>query len=297
MNGRTALGACLVQLAVLAGALFLDRSQQLAPVYVAAHDLPAGVPLREGDLIVIRSASRQRRSGTTCGRVPVRRCPVGSSARPSVARRSSRPGSSSPPFRRPTWSSCRSRSTRATWPRGCGRATACRSSPPTPRALAGPGGRPAAIRRGRAGSPGPRRPRRHRRGARRPAPHAQRPSPTRGSGHRHRPDLRRQGSGRDLRAGPGLSGDPGGAGRVGNGAGVGRVGTGRVRVGHHREATGSRRAGTRPSRVRPIWADPGSGAIGSGPRRVGTRSPFTRPGGGHVKVRLVTDVPKVVSGG
>jgi hypothetical protein len=54
MNGRTALGACLVLLAVLTGALFLDRSQQLAPVYVAAHDLPAGAPLREGDLIVIR---------------------------------------------------------------------------------------------------------------------------------------------------------------------------------------------------------------------------------------------------
>ena len=32
MNGRTALGACLVLLAVLAGALFLDRSQRLAPV-------------------------------------------------------------------------------------------------------------------------------------------------------------------------------------------------------------------------------------------------------------------------
>jgi SAF domain len=54
MNGRTALGACLVLLAVLAGALFLDRSQRLAPVYAAAHDLPAGAPLKEGDLVVIR---------------------------------------------------------------------------------------------------------------------------------------------------------------------------------------------------------------------------------------------------
>jgi hypothetical protein len=45
MNGRTALGACLVLLAVLAGALFLDRSQRLAPVYA---------PLKEGDLTVIR---------------------------------------------------------------------------------------------------------------------------------------------------------------------------------------------------------------------------------------------------
>jgi hypothetical protein len=54
MNGRTTLGACLVLLAVLAGALFLDRSQRLVPVYAAAHDLPAGTPLKEGDLMVIR---------------------------------------------------------------------------------------------------------------------------------------------------------------------------------------------------------------------------------------------------
>ena len=54
MNGRTALGACLVVLAILAGALFLDRSQRLVPVYAAAHDLPAGTPLQPGDLMVIR---------------------------------------------------------------------------------------------------------------------------------------------------------------------------------------------------------------------------------------------------
>jgi hypothetical protein len=54
MNGRTALGACLVLLAVLAGALFLDRSQRLVPVYAAARDLPAGAPLQDGDLTVIR---------------------------------------------------------------------------------------------------------------------------------------------------------------------------------------------------------------------------------------------------
>jgi hypothetical protein len=54
MNGRTALGGCLVLLAVLAGALFLDRSQRLAPVYAAAHDLPAGTPLKDGDLMIIR---------------------------------------------------------------------------------------------------------------------------------------------------------------------------------------------------------------------------------------------------
>jgi SAF domain len=55
MNGRTALGAGLVVLAVLAGALFLDRSQRLVPVYAAARDLPAGTSLREGDLVVVRA--------------------------------------------------------------------------------------------------------------------------------------------------------------------------------------------------------------------------------------------------
>jgi hypothetical protein len=54
MNGRTALGACLVLLAVLAGAVFLDRAQRLVPVYAAARDLPAGRPLRNGDLMVVR---------------------------------------------------------------------------------------------------------------------------------------------------------------------------------------------------------------------------------------------------
>jgi hypothetical protein len=54
MNGRTALGAGLVLLAVLAGALFLDRSQRLVPVYAAARDLPAGTSLGDGDLVVIR---------------------------------------------------------------------------------------------------------------------------------------------------------------------------------------------------------------------------------------------------
>jgi hypothetical protein len=54
MNGRTALGAGLVLLAVLAGALFLDRSQRLVPVYAAARDLPAGTSLQDGDLVVIR---------------------------------------------------------------------------------------------------------------------------------------------------------------------------------------------------------------------------------------------------
>ena len=54
MNGRTALGAAVVLLAVLAGALFLDRAQRLVPVYAAARDLPAGTPLKSGDLMVVR---------------------------------------------------------------------------------------------------------------------------------------------------------------------------------------------------------------------------------------------------
>src|SRR5215216_7936419 len=55
MNGRTALGAAFVLLAVLAGALFLDRAQRLVPVYAAARDLPAGTSLQDGDLMVIRA--------------------------------------------------------------------------------------------------------------------------------------------------------------------------------------------------------------------------------------------------
>jgi hypothetical protein len=43
-----------VLVAVLAGAIFLDRAQRLVPVYAAARDLPAGVPLRGGDLVVVR---------------------------------------------------------------------------------------------------------------------------------------------------------------------------------------------------------------------------------------------------
>jgi hypothetical protein len=54
MNGRTALGACFVLVAVLAGSIFLDRAQRLVPVYAAARDLPAGIPLGGGDLVVVR---------------------------------------------------------------------------------------------------------------------------------------------------------------------------------------------------------------------------------------------------
>ena len=53
-NGRSAFGILLVLVAVLAGALFLQRAQHLVPVYAAAHDLPAGVPLAQGDLEVLR---------------------------------------------------------------------------------------------------------------------------------------------------------------------------------------------------------------------------------------------------
>jgi hypothetical protein len=78
MNGRTALGAGLVLLAVLAGAVFLDRSQRLVPVYAAARDLPAGTSLKDGDLVVTGPACRPRRCGTTCGPASTVRCPAGS---------------------------------------------------------------------------------------------------------------------------------------------------------------------------------------------------------------------------
>ena len=40
--------------AILAGALFLQRAQRLVPVYEAARDLPSGVPLTSQDLAVVR---------------------------------------------------------------------------------------------------------------------------------------------------------------------------------------------------------------------------------------------------
>lgn len=54
LNGRSALGVLLVVVAVLAGALFLQRAQRLVPVYEAARDLPSGVPLSDLDLAVVR---------------------------------------------------------------------------------------------------------------------------------------------------------------------------------------------------------------------------------------------------
>lgn len=53
-NGRSAFGILLVLVAVLAGASFLERAQHLVPVYAASRDLPAGVPLAQGDLEVVR---------------------------------------------------------------------------------------------------------------------------------------------------------------------------------------------------------------------------------------------------
>jgi hypothetical protein len=49
-RGRLALGVLLVLVAVLGGALFLQRAQRLQPVYVAARDLPSGTVLSPGDL-------------------------------------------------------------------------------------------------------------------------------------------------------------------------------------------------------------------------------------------------------
>jgi hypothetical protein len=62
INGRTALGACLILLAVLAGTLFLDRSQRLVPVYAAAHDLPAGAFLKDGEIVLVVLPARGCRS-------------------------------------------------------------------------------------------------------------------------------------------------------------------------------------------------------------------------------------------
>ena len=54
LNGRSALGVLLVVVAVLAGALFLQRAQRLVPLYEAVRDLPSGVALSDRDLAVVR---------------------------------------------------------------------------------------------------------------------------------------------------------------------------------------------------------------------------------------------------
>jgi SAF domain len=54
INPRSVLGLVLVFGAVLAGTVGLQRAQHLVPVYVAARDLPSGVPLSKGDLSLVR---------------------------------------------------------------------------------------------------------------------------------------------------------------------------------------------------------------------------------------------------
>jgi hypothetical protein len=54
MTGRTALGVLCVVAAVLGIALFLQRAQNLTPVYAANRDLASGTVLAEGDLRVVR---------------------------------------------------------------------------------------------------------------------------------------------------------------------------------------------------------------------------------------------------
>jgi hypothetical protein len=54
LNGRSALGVLLVVVAVLAGALLLQRAQRLVPVYEAARDLPSGARLSARDLALVR---------------------------------------------------------------------------------------------------------------------------------------------------------------------------------------------------------------------------------------------------
>jgi hypothetical protein len=54
VNVRSVLGFLLVLGAVAAGTLVLEQAQRLVPVYAAARDLPSGVPLANGDLLLAR---------------------------------------------------------------------------------------------------------------------------------------------------------------------------------------------------------------------------------------------------
>jgi hypothetical protein len=54
VNVRSMLGLVLVLTAVAAGTLVLEQAQRLVPVYAAARDLPSGVPLSNGDLLLAR---------------------------------------------------------------------------------------------------------------------------------------------------------------------------------------------------------------------------------------------------
>jgi hypothetical protein len=153
-----------------------------------------------------------------------------------------------------------------------------------PRAPAGPGGRPAAIRRGRPGPARSRRARRHGSGTGRPAAHARRPRADRGRRPRHRPDLR----GEDPRPGHRASGHGPLQRSTPAGAGYSRVGTGSTWAG----IGTTRRVGTASTRVRIRSTRVGAGSTcartGSTHVGTGTYVPVTSGGGGHVKVRLVT---------
>jgi len=54
VNPRSVLGLILIFGAVFAGTLVLQRAQHLVPVYAAAHDLPSGVALSNGDLALVQ---------------------------------------------------------------------------------------------------------------------------------------------------------------------------------------------------------------------------------------------------
>lgn len=54
VNLRSVLGLVLILTAVAAGTLVLEQAQRLVPVYAAARDLPSGVPLSNGDLLLAR---------------------------------------------------------------------------------------------------------------------------------------------------------------------------------------------------------------------------------------------------
>jgi SAF domain len=77
-RGRLALGVLLVLVAVLGGALYLQRAQHLQPVYVASRDLPTGTVLTDRDLAVaqvrlpaaeLRHYLRPRRAAAATGRL------------------------------------------------------------------------------------------------------------------------------------------------------------------------------------------------------------------------------------